>query len=68
MPVAHQPLTAVIGEFVGMAVEQGGNLRLDRLGQQRSRAIAQHISQRIGECPAFLLPGGPQSSLDLDRD
>jgi hypothetical protein len=26
----HQPLTAVIGQFVGMAVEEGGNLRLAR--------------------------------------
>src|SRR5215467_15854705 len=51
MPVAHQPLAAVIGELVGMAADKGGNLRLDRLGQQRSRAVAQHLGQRIGECP-----------------
>ena len=51
MPVAHQPLAAVIGELVGMAAEQGGNLRLDGLRQQRSRAVAQHLGQRIGECP-----------------
>jgi hypothetical protein len=51
MPVAHQPLTAIIGEFVGMAVEQGGNLRLDGLRQQRPPAVAQHLGRRIGECP-----------------
>src|SRR6516165_5413492 len=50
MPVAHQPLAAVIGELVGMAADQGGNLRLDGLRQQRSRAVAQHLGQRIGEC------------------
>ena len=31
---------AVVSELVGMAAEQGGNLGLDRLRQQRSRAIA----------------------------
>jgi hypothetical protein len=50
MPVAHQPLAAIIGELVGMAADQGGNLRLDGLRQQRSRAVAQHLGQRIGEC------------------
>jgi hypothetical protein len=44
MPVAHQPLTAVIGEFVGMAVEQGGNLRLDGLRQQRPE-----LCRRLGD-------------------
>src|SRR3984885_8140548 len=34
-----------------MAVEQGGNLRLDSMRQQRPRAVAQHLGQRIGECP-----------------
>ena len=51
MPVAHQPLAAVVGELVGMAVEQGRNLGLDRLRKQRSRAVAQNFGQRIGECP-----------------
>ena len=32
-----------------MAAEQGGNLGLDRLRQQRSRAVAQHLGQRIVE-------------------
>jgi hypothetical protein len=40
MPVAHQTLAAVIGELVGMAAEQGGNLGLDGLRQQRFRAVA----------------------------
>jgi hypothetical protein len=47
--VAHQPAAAVIGELVGMAAEQGGNLGLDGLRQQRSRAVAQNLGQRIGE-------------------
>jgi hypothetical protein len=51
MSVAHQPLPAVIGELVGMAAEQGGNLGLDGLRQQRSRAITQHLGQRISEYP-----------------
>ena len=51
MPVAHQPLPPIIGQIVGMAVEQGCNLGLDRLRKQRSRAVAQNFGQRIGECP-----------------
>ena len=38
MPVAHQPLAAVLRQLVGMRAEQGGNLGLDRLRQQRSCA------------------------------
>jgi hypothetical protein len=41
MSVAHQPLATVLGHLVGMAAEQGCNLCLDSLRQQRSRAIAQ---------------------------
>src|ERR1700680_3807052 len=51
MSVAHQPLAAVVGELVGMAVEQGRSLGLDRLRKQCSRAVAQNFGQRIGECP-----------------
>ena len=51
MSVAHQPLAAVVGELVGMAAEHSGNLSLNRLRQQRSRAVAQYLGQRIGECP-----------------
>src|SRR5262245_56359994 len=47
MPMAHQSLTAIVGEFVGMRAEQGGNLSLDRLRHQRSCAVAQHLGQRI---------------------
>src|ERR1700719_378608 len=49
MPVAHQPLAAVIGQLVGMAAEQSRNLGLDRLRQQRSRAVAQNLAQRVGK-------------------
>ena len=51
MSVAHQPLSAVVGELVGMAVEQGCNLGFHRLRKQRSRAVAQNFGQRIGKCP-----------------
>ena len=37
MSVAHQPSPAVFGQLVGMSAEQGGDLGLDRLRQQRSR-------------------------------
>src|SRR6266436_4271756 len=43
MPVAHQPLAAVICQLVGMAAHKSRNLGLDRLRQQRSRAIAQNL-------------------------
>jgi hypothetical protein len=49
MPVAHQPLAAVICQLVGMAAHKSRNLGLDRLRQQRSRAIAQNLGQRIGK-------------------
>ena len=39
MPVADQPLAAVLGQFVSMSCEQSCNLGLDRLRQQRSRAV-----------------------------
>ncbi len=53
MSVAHQPLSAVVGELVGMAVEQGRNLGFHRLRKQRSRAVAQNFGQRIGKCPGW---------------
>ena len=49
MSVAHQPLAAVLGQLVGMDAEQGRNLGLDRLHQQRSRAVEKHLGQRIGK-------------------
>src|SRR5689334_8657487 len=45
--MAHQPLAAVVGQLVGMAGEQSCDFRLDGLRQQRSRATAQHLRQRI---------------------
>ena len=39
MPVAYQPLAAVIGQLVGMATQQGRNLGLDRLRQQCSAPL-----------------------------
>jgi hypothetical protein len=34
MPLTHQPLAAVIGEFVGTAAEQGGHLGVNGLDRQ----------------------------------
>src|ERR1700751_4671349 len=41
MAVADDPLLARLSLEIGMGCEKLSNLRLDRLGQQRSRAIAQ---------------------------
>src|ERR1044072_10022076 len=49
MPMAHQPLAAVFGLSVGVAAEEGCDLRLDSLRQQRSRTLAQNFGERIGE-------------------
>src|SRR5215218_5764423 len=49
MAMAHQPLAAVLGLSVGMAAEEGCDLRLDGLRQQGSRALAQNFGERIGE-------------------
>src|SRR5947208_16879348 len=49
MAMAHQPLAAVIGQLVGMAAQQGCNLGLDGLRQQRAGAIAQNLGQRISK-------------------
>src|SRR5262247_162231 len=49
MSVAHQPPAAIIGELVGMAAEQARNLGLDGLRQNRSRAVAQNLGQRIAK-------------------
>jgi hypothetical protein len=35
MSMAYQPLAAVVRQLVSVAAEQGGNLRLDGLRQQR---------------------------------
>src|ERR1700716_963182 len=49
MSVAHQPLAAVVGLLVGMAAEQSRHFCLDGLRQQRSRAVAQNLGQRVGK-------------------
>ena len=47
MSVAHQSLATIIGQLVGMAAEQGRHFGLDGLRQQRSRAVAQNLGQRV---------------------
>src|SRR4051794_10895115 len=47
--MAHQPLAAVFGLSVGVAAEEGCDLRLDGLRQQGSRALAQNFGERVGE-------------------
>jgi hypothetical protein len=51
MSVAHQPLVAISGQLGGMIAEKGCNFRLHGLRQQRSRAVAQHLGQRVGKRP-----------------
>ena len=51
MPVAHKPLVAAVGQLVGMAAEQGRDFGLNRLHQQRSRAVAQNLGQRSAKVP-----------------
>jgi hypothetical protein len=40
MAVAHDALMVRLGLQIGMLCEKLSNLRLDRLGQQRTRAVA----------------------------
>src|SRR5260221_1074061 len=49
VPMAHESLATVVGQLVGMGAEQGCNLGLDGLRQQRSRAVAQNLGQRISK-------------------
>src|SRR6516225_6187029 len=51
MAMAHHALMARLGLEIGMLCEKLSNLRLDRLGQQRSRAAAQDLCQGVGENP-----------------
>src|SRR5208282_5790312 len=51
MPVANQPLAAIIGLETGVLGEKFRNLGLDRPRQQRTRAAAQNFGERIGESP-----------------
>src|SRR5205823_14744469 len=47
--VAHQALTSIVGELVGVSLEKPGHLRRDGLGQKRAGTAAQHLSQRVGK-------------------
>jgi hypothetical protein len=51
MAVADDPLLARLGLQIGMLCEKLSNLRFDRLGQQRTRAMAQDLGQAIGKGP-----------------
>jgi hypothetical protein len=47
--VAHQALVTILGALIGVLGEEARYLRLDSLGEQRSRAIAQNLGQTIGK-------------------
>jgi hypothetical protein len=47
MSMAHQPLAAIIARLAGIPAEQGRDFGFDSLRQERSRTVAQHLSQRI---------------------
>src|SRR4029450_13529464 len=51
MPMAHQPRPAIGSQLVGVVAEKACNLGLYSVRQQRSRAIAQNLCQRIAESP-----------------
>src|SRR5499427_7255073 len=51
MAMADHALMALLGLEIRMLCEKLSNLRLDRLGQQRTRAAAQHLCQGVGEDP-----------------
>src|SRR5262245_49132171 len=51
MAMAHHALMARLGLETRMLCEKLSNLRLDRLGQQRTRAAAQDLCQGVGEDP-----------------
>ena len=51
MAMAYHALMARLGLEIRMLCEKLSNLRLDRLGQQRSRAAAQDLCQGVGENP-----------------
>src|SRR5437879_11086177 len=53
MAMAHQPLAAVIDQLVGMAAQQGCNLGLDGLRQQRAGAIAQNLGSGSAKVPGW---------------
>jgi hypothetical protein len=47
----HDALAARLGLEIGMAAEEVGHLRLDRLCEQGMRPVAQNLGERIGEGP-----------------
>jgi hypothetical protein len=47
--VAHQPLTSILGELVGVALEKPGHLRCHSLGQKRAGTATQHFGQRVAK-------------------
>src|SRR5438094_5152717 len=49
MRMAHQPLTTVVGELVGVAAEQGRDFGFNGLCQQRAGTVTQNLGQRIGK-------------------
>jgi hypothetical protein len=51
MAVAHDALMARLGFQIGMLCQKIGDLRFNSLGQQRTRAAAQDLCERIGEHP-----------------
>jgi hypothetical protein len=51
MAVAHDALMARLGLQIGMLCQKLGDLRFNGLGQQRTRAAAQDLRERIGEDP-----------------
>jgi hypothetical protein len=46
-PVPYQPLAAFIVQKIGVRRDELGNLRTHRRCQKLTRALAQHIRQRI---------------------
>src|SRR4051794_7565808 len=48
-PMAHQPLAAILGLLISVAAEEGCDLSLDGLRQQRTRALAQNFGERVRE-------------------
>ena len=47
MPTAHQAPPAVVQAKVRMLRQHSLDFRLDRLGQQPTRTLAQNVGQRI---------------------
>jgi hypothetical protein len=50
--IAGSQPAVIAHPLIGMAAEQGRHFGLDSLRQQRSRAVAQNLGQRIGKSPS----------------